>query len=114
MIPSKSSCLFYPSEFVLDLLLLLSRLFILYRVMSCTNLSQVRSLEEATELFEQALALFCLLRYSCIAMGNYKHHNEAEDVIQSIISHPSSDEVFKCSLYNSTNSYCIFYVSHIA
>ena len=81
--------------------------------MSCADISQIRSPEEARFLFENALRSDRSVSYRCTSMSDYKQQSQAERVIQAILSHPSSDEILLDCLCNSSQSYCIFYVRFV-
>ena len=81
--------------------------------MSCGDISQIRSPEEARFLFENALWNYRSMSSRCISMSDYKQQSQAESVIQAILSNPSSDEILLDCLCNSSHSYCIFYVPFV-
>ena len=43
-------------------------------------------------------------------MGDYRNLKEGEAIIQALSQYPSAEEIFKSCLFQSSQSYCIFYV----
>lgn len=44
-------------------------------------------------------------------MGDYRNHKEGESMIEALSQHEYAEEIFKSCLCQSSQSYCIFYVS---
>lgn len=44
-------------------------------------------------------------------MGDYRNHKEGESMIEALSQREYAEEIFKSCLCQSSQSYCVFYVS---